>query len=103
MSWNQEGTKGEKGDPGEPGPEASTVRLFDGEGNVLGIPWPGRIGPPRAFNEALQLSIAVDTLRGVLPPTEALLFEAPNCPLPRRTWSFLPAPGAPRMQAFPWR
>jgi len=70
ISWNQQGPPGPKGDPGEPGmdgepgaqgPAGPSLRILDGDGNVLGLVGHDGLRP---FNEDLGLSIPLGTLRG---------------------------------------
>jgi len=72
ISWNSQGPQGEtgpQGEPGAPGPEGptgSSLRLFDADGNVLGIPWymPGTSPNGQVFVEAIGLSMLRATLDG---------------------------------------
>jgi hypothetical protein len=63
VSWNVVGPEGPQGDQGEPGPQGPPgppLRVFDGEGNVLGIPYTGAV----LFNEQIGLTVWYSTLRG---------------------------------------
>jgi len=84
VSWNvvgpqgppgEQGPPGPEGPPGPPGPTGSPLRVFDGEGNVLGIPWDnGRI-----FNEELGLTVLMGTPRGLSTASVSVYFASPDC------------------------
>lgn len=83
LSWNQAGPQGPPGMDGEPGPEGpsgSGLRVFDADGNTLGIPWsladPNRTG---VLIEGIGLSMKVEALAGDAPTHPSFVFELDNC------------------------
>ena len=79
VSWNVVGPEGPQGDPGAEGPQGPPgplLRVFDAEGNVLGIP-NGRGG--WFFNEEMGLSVLWATARGENIAHRQLWFTEENC------------------------
>jgi hypothetical protein len=78
-----EGPQGPQGAPGAPGaegptgptgPAGSPFRVFDGEGNVVGIP----LGENVLFNEELGLFLRLPTLQGSL-ASDTIYFSETGC------------------------
>ncbi len=83
ISWNvqgppgadgTDGTDGMDGGTGPEGPPGPTLRVIDGAGDVLGIPYDDR----RFFNEEIGASFSIAIL---LAPSllKTLFFDAPGC------------------------
>ena len=71
-----EGPQGEPGPEGPQGPPGPLLRVFDGEGNVLGIP-NGRGG--WFFNQEMGLSVTWATARGENSGARIFYFTEENC------------------------
>lgn len=104
ISWNQVGPQGDPGADGVPGPEGqpgTSLRVFDANDNVLGIP---THKTSVFFNEDISLSFTKLTASGVgIVPT--YYFELPGClGQAYAEWSNRDVAGhlLPRPENIPW-
>ncbi len=90
LSWNVQGPQGDMGDPGEPGvegplgPEATTFKLFDANGRLLGLPVSFSYSEAKSVVDLwdrnvsafVQLDIGSGEVRLV---NSTLIYVEPNC------------------------